>query len=206
MVTLLELRDYLKKQPEGQIHSDSLSKILSRCWDDLAGSGAESTTPDKLSRIENVQWNPPQLTFVIERHGGTVMGSTRADLHRWIIDIDRGVASCDPNHSYRQLYKRDAPLHLEPLVAEIVTNITSGSDDPRVKWFPGRDTVRVLVREFIQGQFKQTQAGRRKRFRNALAQRLQAGGWEIVSGKMDVFRRVETAAPAERNSEWSPLG
>lgn len=201
MVTLFELREYLKKQPAGQIQSGSLSGILSRCWDDLAGSYAEATTADKLSRIENVQWNPPDLTFELERHGGTVMGSTRADLHHWTIDVDRALASCDPNHSYRELYQRDASLHIEPLVTEIVASLTNRSDDPRIKWFPGREVVRVLVCEFIQGQFKQTQAGRRKRFRTALAEQLQAKGWEVVTGKTDVFRRVENALPAEKNSD-----
>jgi len=131
-------------------------------------------------------------------------GLTRADLHRWTIDIDRGTASCDPDHSYRQLYERDTPLHVEPLVAEIVTLIASGSDDPRIKWLSGRDSVRVLVRDLITGQFKQTQQGRRKRFRTALAQQLHSKGWEIVSGKVDLFRRVKDATPAVANSASSP--
>ena len=93
MVTLLELREYLKKQPAGAIRSGSLSQILARCWDDLAGSYAEGTTADKLNRIENVHWNTPQLAFLTERHCGTVMGPARADLHHWTIDIDRGNGS-----------------------------------------------------------------------------------------------------------------
>ena len=56
MAPLFDLREYLKNQPAGRIYPiRNLSEILSRCWDDLAGSYAEATTADKLNRIEDVQ-------------------------------------------------------------------------------------------------------------------------------------------------------
>jgi hypothetical protein len=49
----------------------------------------------KLSRMKDATWNPPILEFTIERHGGTALGSTRASLQRWEINMDceRRVAS-----------------------------------------------------------------------------------------------------------------
>ena len=91
---------------------------------------------------------------------------------------------------YRQLYDRDKPLHIKPLVTEIVPLIASGRDDPKLKWFPNRSSVRVLVADFITGEYKQTQAGRRKRFRTALELELQSAGWKAVSGKRDVYQRI----------------
>jgi hypothetical protein len=78
-----------------------LADFLAAAWEQLNGFDAEGMAAEKLDRIEQVEWNPPRLTFVIERHGGTVMGSTRAELHGWSIDIDRGTANCNPSHSYR---------------------------------------------------------------------------------------------------------
>ena len=48
-----------------------------------------------IGRMENVEWHPPILTFLIERHGGTVLGSARAELQRWTVDLDRRTATCE---------------------------------------------------------------------------------------------------------------
>jgi hypothetical protein len=44
-------------------------------WADLEGASDEAMEPWKLGRMENPEWLPPVLTFVVERHGGTVLGS-----------------------------------------------------------------------------------------------------------------------------------
>jgi hypothetical protein len=46
-----------------------------------------------LYRAEDVAWTPPFLTFTLERHGGTVNGSSRAELHHWEVNIETGVAT-----------------------------------------------------------------------------------------------------------------
>src|SRR4051794_38893680 len=70
--------------------------LLQDCWESLEGHDAEAMAAYKLDRIESLKWEPPNLSFVIERHGGTVMSSTRADLHEWKINVDEGKASCNP--------------------------------------------------------------------------------------------------------------
>jgi hypothetical protein len=37
-------------------------------------------------------WDPPVLSFVVEQNSAVGMGSTRAQLQRWLVDIDRKTA------------------------------------------------------------------------------------------------------------------
>jgi hypothetical protein len=39
-----------------------------------------------------LEWNDPILAFTLEQHGGTVLGSSRADLERWIVNLNDGTA------------------------------------------------------------------------------------------------------------------
>lgn len=81
------LQELLAALPPGPIPEDiKLDKALAACWDGFRGSDDGGMKDDKLlGRMENVQWQPPILTFTIERHGGTVNGSTRAELQHWEI-------------------------------------------------------------------------------------------------------------------------
>ena len=81
-----QLCNYLERIPLGEIkNTTELEKALAGCWDDFTGDSG-GMTPSKLhDRMEEVFWEPPILDFVIERHGGTVMGSTRAELQYWTI-------------------------------------------------------------------------------------------------------------------------
>jgi hypothetical protein len=84
------LRAHLSTLPSGAVQDISkLEKLLVDVWDMLPGSSAQGMRSYKLSgRMENPAWQPPCLTFQIERHGGTVMGSTRAELHTCHVDIE----------------------------------------------------------------------------------------------------------------------
>ena len=55
---------------------DGVCGLLREAWPDLKGSDQEGMAPYKLTedRIEQPAWEPPVLTFVIERHGGTAQG------------------------------------------------------------------------------------------------------------------------------------
>jgi hypothetical protein len=44
--------------------------------------------------MEDLEWNPPMLSFIIERHGAMVLGSTRAENQRWEIDMNKMEAEC----------------------------------------------------------------------------------------------------------------
>ena len=185
---------------EGDLHLDSLPpgelevtsrliELLGAYWYQLPDSTFEGMTKGKLQRMEDVKWDPPKLSFSIERHGGTMMGSTRAYLHRWVVDAESWTAECNPQHSYRQLEERDSPLRVGKIVDEILQLVASEKDDERLKWSADRSRVRVLVTSFITGRYQQTQSGRRRRFREALEKRLGEMGWSIVPGTRDLYQR-----------------
>lgn len=45
-----------------------------------------------LGRMEQVRWEPPVLSFIVERHGETVNGSTRAELQHWEVAVENRTA------------------------------------------------------------------------------------------------------------------
>ena len=48
----------------------------------------EALASHKLRRAEQLKLEGEILTFVIERHGGTVQGSTRAELQEWTFNLE----------------------------------------------------------------------------------------------------------------------
>jgi hypothetical protein len=76
-------------EPGAIAETAEVERLLAGCWDDLGGVDEGGMQGYKLlNRMEDVVWRPPVLSFVIERHGGTVMGSTRAELQHWSVDVD----------------------------------------------------------------------------------------------------------------------
>lgn len=121
------LRQFLAKLTAGQVPSDvqpKLVQLLQNCWDMFTGSAQEGMDAYKLLRMEDPRWNPPLLSFMIERHGGMVLGSTRAEQQRWGVDLDSRVAECQAI-GYRQLYPRQAPVDVKPIAEELTKLITS---------------------------------------------------------------------------------
>ena len=154
--------------------------LLKDCWDQLEGGDAEGMQSHKLNRIEEVSWEPPRLSFIIERHGGTVLGSTRAELHRWTVDVEAKSARCMPE-SYRQLKPNAKRWDHVSAVQDIVNLIEEHQTDTRLKWNDD-GSVRVIIGEILPDENgpKQTLAGRRKRFRTLLDQKLGEQGWRKV--------------------------
>ena len=73
------LRRFLETQPIGPIaDTRKVARLLAICWDQLDGGDATTMQAAKLWPIEDPVWSPPVLKFSIERHGETVMGSSRA--------------------------------------------------------------------------------------------------------------------------------
>ena len=123
------LRVLLAHTPPGAIHDTKpLLNVLSVCWDEFAGSGDQAMAPYKLHRMEQASWNPPLLTFIIERHGGTVMGSTRAELQRWVVDVKAMTAKCD-NVSHRQVSPMQRQLDVKPLAEDVARLIVLLHED-----------------------------------------------------------------------------
>lgn len=64
-----------------------LAALLAGCWHEFGGADSERIHAGQLGRMETVPWNPPVLSFRIERHGAMGLGSTRAETQDWRVDL-----------------------------------------------------------------------------------------------------------------------
>jgi hypothetical protein len=105
------------------------------------------------------------------------MGSSRAEIQGWEVNLDNRVAKCW-KEGYRQISPRDAPLDLKPIADELSRLIVDRKQDDRLQWSAdGR--VRILSAKFIPSSSpKQVIEGRRKRLIKALEERLAPQGWK----------------------------
>lgn len=173
---------YLKQIPEGKIADTAdLEELLAESWDEFVGDcgGMESY---KLSgRMEDVLWRPPTLKFVIERHGGIAMGSSRAELQHWTVDVEHETVTMGVGE-YRQIIPRAAPLDVKPIAEEIVRLVLNRAKDDRLKWSK-KGHVQVLIGRILPevSAFKQTLSRRRSRVGGAIYGALTAHGWRGIS-------------------------
>jgi hypothetical protein len=183
------LVNYLASIPPGSIADPKdVANLLSHCWYVFDGSDNTSMHAYKLGRMERVIWNPPTLEFTIERHGGTVLGSSRAELQGWTVNLAEKSACCGIV-GRRQIQPMQARLGVRPLADDIATHVVAHNHDPRLKWYAdGR--VRVLMGRILpeSSAVKQTLAARRKRFRAALEARLETAGWSKCG--VNTYRRA----------------
>ena len=182
---LHSLKTFLSEQAAGPVSDRfTLVSLLSNCWGELEGSGETRLEAYKLHRIEDPTWTPPFLEFLIERHGQTVLGSSRATVHRWRIDVERASASI-VDQRIRQLYPADKRLDVGPIAQSLADQIVNGRSDPRI--VVGQDgTVRLKIGEIIPETVKETTQHRRKRLRTHLNLLLAQHGWQQV--RPNVYR------------------
>ena len=181
---LVQLRNYLARMNTGPITEVSkIESLLAACWDDLGISRDGGMEGYKLyDRMEDVNWNPPLLAFQIEQHGGTVQGSSRAELQQWTIDVVTGIASFAES-GFRQTRPMAARVDVNPIAEGIAALIVKGQEDERLKWFEdGRVRVEIgkVISEWTAA--KRTIQGRRRHFREELEELLSRHGWVPTRG------------------------
>jgi hypothetical protein len=183
-----KLINYLKTLSPGEISETRyLEPLLKDAWNEFSGSNLESMAGWKiLNRIENVQWNPPFLSFIIERHGITVGGSTRATLQEWELNLSSKTASCG-EIGRRQLYPMKNKLDINPFAEEIAHLIINFKEDVRLKWNNDK-SVQILIGKILPevGTSKQTIEARRKRFRTKVEQLIFDVHWGKI--RVNVYR------------------
>jgi hypothetical protein len=173
------LKQFLEDKEPGPVSEEfqgELKNLLASCWYVFDGSTENKMSMSKVYRMESPEWDPPFLSFTIERHGGTALGSSRAELQRWKLNIDEKSAVCGPC-GYRQVSPRSAPWKAEPVGEELAGLILKGKKDPRLKWYD-KGKVEVLNSVFIPDGPKMTTEGRRKRLYAALERILVPAGWQ----------------------------
>jgi hypothetical protein len=179
-----ELENYLNSLPQGIIQDQDIKnveKLLIKYWEEIEGSDSTKMMDFKLLRgIENVEWNPPNLSFIIERHGITVLGSSRAERQKWGIDIIQKKADC-AIVGYRQIRERQSKLNVELLAKDIFKLICKGKKNDQLKW-NNDGSVRIQIGKIIRlsenSATKQTVASRRKRFRKRMDEIMDKEGWQ----------------------------
>jgi hypothetical protein len=175
---MLPIAEYLADIPAGPVSDVSkIERLLAACWGELDGDHGGMTGRKLLNRMEDVDWTPPKLRFAIERHGGTVHGSTRADVQYWSIDVEENTATL-VGKGIRQVRPRQRPLNVDPIAEEIAKLIVAAKEDERLTWVR-RNRVRVHIGRILPefSAVKQTLANRRKRFWEALDEKLEMQGW-----------------------------
>ena len=190
---LSALRDHMATVPTGPVNE--VAEIQARlfdAWDELEGSDDGGMSAYKLlGRVEDVCWEPPTLSFTLERHGGAVLGSVNAELQPWSVDIDNGKASCGVGGK-RVVGKRQKPLDIGHIVNEIVDLVVSGKDDTRLKWADDKSRVLIVIGKVLpdDGVPKQTSQGRRNRFARRIREELLKHGWHAVPDRHHAFERI----------------
>jgi hypothetical protein len=202
-VIMNDLRAFLETIAPGTIsETTELERLLAASWHELDCREGGMEGCKLHGRMEDVSWTPPVLTFTIERHGGTVNGSSRAELQAWWVDVETVKANF-ASAGHRQLYPMSPRLDVRPLAEETTRLILAGQQDARLNW-NADGSVRVLPGNIIpaEGAVKQTLAARRKRFRTTLKELLGRAGWSEC--KLNTYRREpldqhsrqQSAAPA----------
>jgi hypothetical protein len=175
------LKEFMDNLPAGTVAQEmrgELIPLLMECWHRFSGSDEGSMAAYKLERLEYLYWDPPLITFIIERHGGMAMGSSRAELQGWEVNLNNRVAKYW-KEGYRQIFPRNPPLDVKPIADELSRLIIAGERDDRLQWSTtGR--VKILSGKIILSfqTPKQTIEGRRKRLIKALEKRLNPRGWK----------------------------
>ena len=173
------LRSHLAEFGVGE--EDELRSLLADAWDGFDGGDESAMAARKirrLGRVGSLAWTPPVLTFRMERHGGTVLGSTRAEIQEWTVDLDARTATAE-TVGRRQLRPMRKRLDVAAVAEEIIAAVNERADDPRLKWSKDGGSVQVLATVAVNPDHapQQTLDGRRKRLKEKVKPGLAEIGW-----------------------------
>lgn len=195
MDALDALRGFVKGLSEGPVskaQNGELLRLLAEAWHLLEGGSEQSMAGYKISRAEELAFEPPStITFVMERHGATAQGSVHAELQGWRVNVEKATAlPCDGGR--RLVRESDRPLDVEPLAQEAMQKIIDqDTTSPFLRWITD-NKVRVLTGVLIPPTNRQTTTGRRKRLRGRLNQLLEPHGWNPTSP--NIYEKTVDAA------------
>jgi hypothetical protein len=87
---LSQLRSLSEQQPAGPVRTavcPAIVNLLEQSWTLFSDSHATTMQPWKLKRAEGLTWDPPCLSFKVERHGAVVLGSKWAEIQGWEVNL-----------------------------------------------------------------------------------------------------------------------
>lgn len=199
-MAIRKLNSFLSGVAAGEIPASikgDLFELVVAGWQEFSGSNDTSMCAWKILRDEGpkeITWNPPYLSFVIERHGGTVLGSTLAERQLWTLDLERETAE-HLQIGYRQLLPNAPRLNVKAVADDVCRAVQKGPistlASTGVLVWKSDDELTVFHGRIIGGGYQQTISGRRKRFRAELQTRMNLIGWELVSlGRGLTFKKT----------------
>jgi hypothetical protein len=202
-MTIHKLIDFLKDVSPGTIPTNlngELFQLVVATLHEFSGSAETRMEPWKISRDagpEDVTWSPPLLSFTIERHGGTVLGSTRAEKQRWTLNLESRTADYS-QIGFRQLYPKAPKLDVRGLADEVCKAVREGPSSTSrhisggvIVW-ENDDELTVFHGKIIGGRYQRTVSDRRKRFRADLETKMKMIGWEFTSvGRGLKFKKIK---------------
>jgi hypothetical protein len=202
-MTIQKLIGFLQPVSPGTIPTDisgELFQLVVASWDEFSGSAETRMEARKILRDEgpkDVTWSPPCLSFTIERHGATVLGSTRAEKQRWTLNLDRRTAD-HLQIGFRQLRPRAPRVDIRGLADEVSKAVQEGPSSASrlvsngvVVW-KNDDELTVFHGKIVGGDYQRTVSGRRRRFIADLKPKLRMIGWELISvGRGLTFKKTK---------------
>jgi hypothetical protein len=91
---LRRLREILAGIPPGPVPAAEvrlIETLLSECWPDPGPEAGALLNAWKIpGRTEKLVWDPPILTFRIERHYGWQVGFEHSQVQQWSLDLSDG--------------------------------------------------------------------------------------------------------------------
>lgn len=201
MITIQKLAVLLRNTPAGVVPAGTrvkVLKMLEACWTEFDGSADSKMTYWKVVRKEgagDLVWDPPILSFTVDRHGAAVLGSSRAEKQEWRLDLEKKTAYRD-TIGFRQIRPAAARLNVKPIAARVCETVRQGPNSNSALISKGilvwnDDHIVVRHGMLIPNDGPQmTISGRRKRFRAELKCLMGAIGWELVEvGRSLTFKK-----------------
>lgn len=206
---LEELRSYLARisaKELGHGEHEEAERLLFKCWCELEilSDDAKLEPYKLLHRTEGLTWNPPLLSFDIERHAATVGGSIYAHVYSWTVNVESGTATMEENPTRRQVRSKDKALKVAPIADEIVRLVVNRERDERLKWSKDSSQVTLLFNKIIKATNWRTRAGRKERFWKVFEKEIQGRGWEVAAGQVQTLPSGFIRIPARVLLERKP--
>lgn len=181
----------LESTPAGPLDEFSaVYELIAVLWGEceLVGHDDGGMTIDKLYRAEHISWEPPLLSFRIERHGAIVGGrSKKAEYQVWTFNVPERTKTWSSD-GYRLVEPLEPRIKVAPLAEEYADLVANRQPHPTLIWVPNGE-VRINIalvpglgntNEHGRTLAKETIDGRRRRFRKAFESILLPRGWSRV--------------------------
>jgi len=165
-------------------------ELIAVLWEEceLVGYDDGGMTTDKLYRAEHISWEPPLLSFRIERHSAIVGGGPKkAEYQVWTFNVPERTKTWSPD-GYRLMEPLEPRIKVAPLAEEYADLAVNRQLHHTLIWVPNGE-VRINIalvpglwntNEHGRTLAKETIDGRRRRFRKAFESILLPKGWSRI--------------------------